>query len=228
MFLDTCTAVKATVLGTTNEVPREGGVTRVSSNTTPILDASNTECKIRWGQADPRNETPESYRLTETNISIHLVAELPNVQLMRFPERIYSPLKSNLSDIYRSTFHPEARLLQFLIAVRGEGELGEPNCITASSVIRGRLKHRSHIKVSTDLYKDSRPFTVDSLVLLTNVVFIRPDGVQRRSFSYEMTYTVDSWVLFPDSKQDIKQVNTINLLLQNESDLSTLQQTTIT
>lgn len=231
MFLDTCTAVKAAVLGTTASVPTGGGHAVVDeSGITTLRDAGNTPCDVKWMQADPRSATPDSITLTTTQISVGLMAELPNPQLVRFPEKIYSPMLSNLTRIHRTVDHPEARLLQFTVTVRGEGTLAEPNVIVAATEVRRRFRHRSHLKVPTDLYRDGRQFTIPSLVTLTNVTMNRPDGVQRRQFSYDMVYTVDSWILFPDTRQNIRSVEEINLCLVDDTSGDTLHeiQTTVT
>lgn len=218
MIFDTLTLIKATLMGTTAV---KTAIDKTSVNL--IKDAEGNDVPVRWQQADPRKIPPERTRETNTYISIGLRADLDNLGLMRTGFRIYSPLTHNLTRISRSDIHPEARLLQFQVSVRSEGELAEPNVIKTFTDVRRRLRHRSHIYVKTDIYRDTRIFSIPSHVLIVSTNMSRPDGVVRREFTYDMVYTVDSWILFPETRREYKTVEQINLCLADDNTNETLE-----
>lgn len=214
MYFDTLTTLKSFVQ-------------QLNGVSTPITDASGDTCRVHWQQTDPRATLPESVDMETTSIGFALTADLPNPQLIRFPTKIQSPLISNGRRIVRESPHPEPRLLQVMCHIRSEGRLAEADVTKVSLEVRKRLKHRRHLSVPVDLYRDGRIFNIPSLLLVTTTSLNRPDGVVRKVFSYDLVYTLESWILFQDQRTDLRAMETLNMELRRgttESD-STLVQT---
>ena len=198
MIFDTFKAVKAIIEGVN-----------------PMQDALKRNCVVRWGQADPRKTVtgkPSDLKYeSQTNVSIELINDSDNSALMRFPVEIQDLINLNGRASYVTNPHPEARLLQLMISIRSEGRAADANVMVVRSALAKRLKHKSHLAVTTDIYRDGRQFTIKGLVLLSTATLNKPDGVVRRAFSYDLVYLIESWILFPDERRDVAAAAEINL-----------------
>ena len=197
----------------------------------PIKDALGRDIALRWGQADPRktskgNPSDLKYE-AETNVSVELISDTDNPALMRFPVEIGSPVNLNGRPSFRKNPHPEARILTFMVQIRSEGKLAQGNVTTVRRDFAKRWKHKSHLAVSVDIYKDDRKFTIQGQILLSTATLNRPDGLVRRAFSYDLVYTVESWILFPDERRDVAAAAEINIEFKDQDTGDDLGKTSI-
>ena len=184
----------------------------------PIKDQRGNDCKYEWARPDPRIVDPTSIKLErDTHISLELTGIGMNPRLSRFPLRIGARVMTNGVAMERSAYHPEAKLMNLLVHVRSEGRLAEANVWTAGMEIQRRLRHKDHLKVPVDVYRDQREYLIPSLVLVSGENLGKPDGIVRKEFSFDIQYTVETWLLFPHSVRDTRIVEQVTLLFGESS-----------
>lgn len=180
----------------------------VKSALADIVDIDGRVTRLTWIAPDERVTTNTSPNtpvedLTQTQIVVSRVGEVEDSNRARTNAIIEKQILKNLKAIQRSIKFWQPKQLMYEVSVRCEGKRALDRVTYVKGVVNNRLRSRSYLNVTTDLFGDDEKLTVPSLVILQNTSIQYPEETGRREFNTILTYMVDSALIDRATLRDV-------------------------